>query len=141
MENSKERKWVSIALGVLQAFIGLGAVPSGLLLMLDSTGGGMGFSLDLLEGTPFQSYFIPGLFLMSVNGIGNLAGGVLNFIRYRFAGEISIGLGILLMGWIVIQVGLIGFVHWMQPMYFVLGLIEATLGLVLWNRKRRASVS
>jgi len=131
MKVPKGQRWISNALGVLQILIGVGGVPAGLILMLDPTGSGMGFSPELLAGTPFQNYFIPGLFLFAVNGLGSLVGGVLNVIRHRYAGETAVGLGILLMGWIIVQVGLLGLIHWMQPLYFGLGLIECVLGLIV----------
>lgn len=134
MNGSKGKRGVSNVLGVLQILIGVGGVPAGLILMLDPTGSGMGFSPELLAGTPFQNYFIPGLFLFAVNGLGSLVGGVLNFIRHRTAGETAVGLGLLLMVWIIVQVGLLGLIHWMQPLYFGLGLIELILGLIVRGR-------
>jgi hypothetical protein len=128
--NDRNRR-LAIILGCLQIFIGLGGVPSGLILALNPSGSGMGFSLDLLQGTPFSSYLIPGLFLFTVNGVATLGGGVATFLKYRYSGEIAIALGALLMAWIVIQVGLIGLVHWMQPLYLGLGLIELILGIIV----------
>lgn len=137
MKVPKGQRWISNALGVLQILIGVGGVPAGLILMLDPTGSGMGFSPELLAGTPFQNYFIPGLFLFAVNGLGSLVGGVLNVIRHRYAGETAVGLGILLMGWIIVQVGLLGLIHWMQPLYFGLGLIECVLGLIVRGGRQK----
>jgi hypothetical protein len=139
MNGSKAKRKISNTLGVLQILIGVGGVPAGLILMLEPTGSGMGFSPELLAGTPFQNYFIPGLFLFAVNGLGSLVGGFLNFIRHRYAGETAVGLGILLMGWIIVQVGLLGLIHWMQPLYFGLGLIECVLGLIVRSRRQAES--
>lgn len=117
-------------LGALQVFIGLGAVAGGCALVLDPTGGVLGIPLALLEGTPFRDYLVPGLVLLLVNGVGSLVGAWACFYQQGFAGVLATGLGIFLMLWIVLQVWWIGF-SWVHLLYFVLGLIEARLGLAL----------
>jgi hypothetical protein len=68
---------------------------------------------------------------MAVNGLGSLAGGLASFLRYRYAGEIAMGLGAFLMLWIVAQVGWIGLGHWPQSLYFGFGAVELALGWLL----------
>lgn len=118
-------------MGALQIFIGIGGVPAGLIFILDPSGAGMGFSPELLEGTFLPNYVIPGLFLLLVNGVATLVGGALSLLRHRYAGEAGLLLGLLLIAWIVVQVAMIGLVHWLQPLYFVLGVIELVLGLLV----------
>jgi hypothetical protein len=133
MEKNSRSRWLAIALGSLQIFIGLGAVAGGLVMMLDPSGSGMGFTIDLLQDSPFSSYLIPGLFLFLVNGVGSLLGSILTFIQYRYAGEIAIILGVIMITWIVIQVLIINYIHWMHPLYIGLGLLELFLGILLWK--------
>lgn len=128
MSSQKQRQWSFLVLGVLQGLIGVGAVSGGLLFIIDPTGKMLGIPPELLQGSPFPDYFIPGLFLFLVNGLGSLLGGSLTLLRYRHAGELAIALGIILMAWIVIQVLIINHVHWLHYLYFALGLLELVLG-------------
>ena len=114
-------------LGILQLFIGLGAVAGGVGLI----SGGLKFPLEWLSRSPFSDYLIPGIVLLVVNGIGSLIGSIASFRRYRYAGEIAVALGLFLTLWIVIQVYWIGGIHWLHILYFVLGVLELMLGLLL----------
>ena len=125
------RKW----LGVLQCLIGVGAVPAGFGLMLDPSGEALGFDPAWLQGSPFGSFLIPGAVLMTVNGFGSLWGCVASFRDSRRAGEIGLALGAFLMLWIVFQVYWIGLGSWLQPLYFVIGLLECALSLLVIRRR------
>ena len=118
---------IILGLGILQLLIGLGAVAGGVGLI----SGGLKFPLEWLSRSPFTSYLIPGIVLLTVNGIGSLVGGIASLKRYRYAGEIAIVLGVFLALWIVIQVYWVGGVHWLHILYFALGLLELMLGLLL----------
>ena len=122
-------------LGVLQAFIGLGAVAGGLSLILDPSGATLGTPLELLEDTPFTTFLIPGIVLFTVNGLGSLAGAVASFVRHRYAGEVALALGAFLIAWILVQVYWMSGVHWLHWLYLVLGIIETALG---WSVRRAA---
>lgn len=130
----KTRVWTG--LGILQAFIGIGAVAGGLGLMLNPSGGSLGLPLELLEKTPFSTYLVPGLVLFTVNGLGNLAGAVASFTRRRFAGEIAMALGAFLVAWILIQVYWMSGFHWLHWLYLGLGIVEAALGWSVWRAYR-----
>jgi len=121
-------------LGVLQIFIGIGAVGGGAAFLVDPSGAGIGIDVSLLEGSPFRDYFIPGLVLLAVNGLGSLAGAWLTLRKQRFAGFAGMGLGLFLMAWIVIQVSILSGIHWLQILYFALGLVEAALGYLVFRR-------
>lgn len=126
------KKSVVSALGILQIFIGIGAVPVGFVFIVDPTGASLGFPsewLATLATTPFKNYLVPGIFLFTVNGIGSLTGAFLTFRRHMLASLAAVGLGAFLMAWIVVQVLTLGPpLHWLQIMYFVLGTVELLLG-------------
>ena len=103
-------------------------------MMLYPDGSGLGLPLDLITDTPFADYFIPGLFLLLINGLLQLAGALSTFKNNPFAGKAGIYLGIMLMGWIAVQVWFIGLVSFLQTFYFVLGAVEVFLGLKLSRR-------
>ena len=123
-------------LGAFQAFIGVGAVAGGLGLTLDPSGASLGMSTDWLQGAPFPNFLIPGLFLLVVNGVCTLIGSALSFRRSRYAGEAAALLGAIMMAWIAIQVSIVSGsagISWLQPFYFLVGLIESAWGL--WLRR------
>ncbi len=115
-------------LGLLQAFIGIGAVAGGLALMVDPSGQSLGVPLDLLENTPFASFLMPGIVLFTVNGLGSLIGAVASFTRHRYAGKAAMALGAFLVAWILIQVLWMSGFHWLHWLYLSLGIVEAVLG-------------
>jgi hypothetical protein len=117
-------------LGILQVFIGIGAVPAGMLMIINPSGSDLSMTVEMLFNSPFPNFLIPGIFLLGFNGMGSLLGALATFKRYRFASKIAIGLGIFLILWITVQVYWLG-IHWLHILYFILGIIELVLGLKL----------
>jgi hypothetical protein len=130
----KMRKSRFYGLGVLQVFIGVGAVAGGLGLALDPSGKSLGIPLELLDKTPFATFLVPGIVLFIVNGLGSLAGAVASFARHRYAGETALALGAFLAAWILVQVYWMDF-HWLHGLYLGLGIAEMVLG---WAVRRSA---
>ena len=139
-DKGKKSKLIAFGLGALQVFIGVGGIAGGLGLVTEPNGSNLGFEVELLSKSPFSDYLIPGIFLLTVNGIGSLVGGILSFLRNRFAGRCAMVLGALLMIWIVAQVWWIGLTIWLQPLFFGLGALELVLGLLLWRTKRLSEI-
>jgi len=105
-----------------------------LLVMLNAFGGGYyglsgapGVDPAWLDGTPFSSYFVPSLFLLTVIGGGMAVATAAWILKSRVAPWLSLAMGVTLMSWIVVQVAMIGYVSWMQPVSFVAGAAVATL--------------
>ncbi len=115
-------------LGSLQVFTAIGAIPAGIGYLIDTTGEGMGVSVDLLADSPLKSFLLPGLFLLLVNGLANLFGAYLSFTRYKYAGYTGLILGVLLSLWIIIQVAWILLSSVLQPLYLLIGLVNTYLG-------------
>ncbi len=129
--EKRERSCSVIILGSLQVFIGLGAVGGGIMLISDPSGGGLGIPVELLEGSPFSDYLIPGLVLLAFNGFGSVFGSILTFRRHRFCSLTAAALGVFLMAWIVVQVMIFNSIHWVHATYFTLGLVELILGILI----------
>lgn len=98
----------------------LGAVL--LLLAANAFGGGyygMAGAKDVpvewLEGSPFSDYFIPGLFLFTVIGGTALTAAIAVLIRHHYARKAAFTCGTFTILWIIVQVSIIGYVSWMQP--------------------------
>jgi len=135
MQDTSVKGKVYNGLGSLQAIIGLGALVGGFMLVKDPSGSALGVPLSFLEGSPFSDFLIPGIFLLAVNGIGSIIGAGLSITRNRFAQEIAIVLGAILVAWIVIQVVIIRSFSWMHILYIILGVVE--LGIGLYIRRHR----
>ena len=138
MENTNVKRKAYIGLGSLQAFIGLGALGGGFMLVKDPSGSALGVPLSLLEGSPFTDFLIPGIFLLVINGIGSMIGAGLSFTRKRYAQEIAIVLGAILVAWIVIQVIIIRSFSWLHILYFILGVVELVIGLYIRRHRFKA---
>jgi hypothetical protein len=119
-----------------------------LLVMVNAFGGGF-YGLNgakaipraWLDGSPFHSFFIPSLFLFFVIGGGMLVATIVQLRKARLAPWVSLGMGVLLMLWIVVQVSIIGYVSWMQPTSFIAGAAIATLAGAMLRHERREQVA
>ena len=135
----RNRKGVVGGLGGLQVFIGLGAVGGGLGLMLEPSGSKFGIPLELLDNSPFSTYLVPGIILLTFNGLGSLVGAAASFTRHQYAGGSAMALGAFLVAWIILQVYWIEGFHWVHALYLGLGFVEFALGWSLWKAVRRGS--
>jgi len=120
-----------VSQGVIQIFVGIGAVAGGALLIVAPSGELLQMSTDMLKGAPFDDFRIPGIVLFLVNGLGQIVGGILTLRRNRIAGFLGAALGIALMIWLFVQVNIIGGGHILQYGYFMIGVIETTLSFVI----------
>jgi hypothetical protein len=127
---------VAKGLWALQVFIGVGAVGGGLALVSEPTGAILKMPIEMLENSPFSTYLFPGIVLFLFNGMGSLGGAWASFKRYRFAGEIAMGLGVFLVAWIALQVYWIAAFHWVHALYLCMGLLEFILGWLLRSSLR-----
>jgi len=138
MNENKKSRFLPYSLGVLQAFIGVTAVMGGFGLVLDPTGTKSNVSLEWLSNSPFPDYFVPGLVLLTVIGGGNVLASIVTFLQSRYAGSLAIGLGSLLILYMITEVGFVGLRNLLQPLYFVLGVIAVILGMKLSKSIRTA---
>ena len=122
--------------GILQFFIALGAIGAGIMMILKPDGSMMHMPLSMLKGSPFGDFLVPGLILFIVNGLGSVFAGVLSFRKSKVAAFAGIFFGMGLMIWIFVQVNMIGGGHWLQYLYFFLGLIEILLGFAIREVER-----
>jgi hypothetical protein len=124
-------------LGSLQAFTALGAIPAGIGYLLDISGQRMGVTTDLLANSPLDSFLLPGLFLVFVNGIANALGAFLSFTRNKFAGHVGLILGIILIIWIIIQIYWITLSSFLQPLFLIIGTAYIFLGWKIMKQSSR----
>lgn len=127
-----------VILGCLELFTAIGAIPAGLGFLTDTTGARMGTSTAMLGHSPFSSFLIPGLFLLIVNGFGQGFAAFLSFKKKEIAGIAGLVAGLVLVLWIIIQVYMIGLSHFLQPVFFITGILEGTLGYYILTSTNKA---
>lgn len=114
----------------LHAFLGVGAIGAGQALVRDPSGHTMTFKTGWLEGSPFHSYRIPGLFLVGVIAQANLASAFALGRHARGGPLVSAATGLLLVTWLTIQTAIIGVRHWTQAIWWVMFPLVAALGAI-----------
>lgn len=117
-------------LGSIQVFVALGALPSGILYLVDTSGALMGHTPALLANSPLTGFLIPGLFLLIIHGIGNLLCAYLSFKKEPIAGKWGLYMGVVLSVWILIQISWLGYISFLQPLLLFIGIAEI---LVSWR--------
>lgn len=116
---------------ILICFVGLTATISGLLMISKHNGEILGLSPSLLEQTPFDNFFIPGILLTVLVGVVNLVAVFFNIQRHVNRYNWAIAGGVMITGWIIIQMILIQTAHWLHFIYLGMGVFIILLAFQL----------
>lgn len=119
-------------LGTLLAFSALNAFGGGYY----GLAGAKGVPTQWLAGSPFTSYFIPSLILFVIVGGSLLAACAAVFAAQRWASRLTVAAALIVLGWITVQVAIIGFVSWLQPVTAIIGVILLGLAPTVSNTYR-----
>lgn len=117
---------------VALAVLGLGALAGGAALVSKPDGSVMGFSVDILEGSPFRDFTIPGLILGGLFGTGSLLVAGMGLRHARIAPFLAFAIGCGQMIWIVVELAIIGEFSFLHPTFFGVGLLIAATS-VAWG--------
>lgn len=118
---------------ILQIFIGVGAVGGGLMATLFPEGpAGMG--PEALKNSPFDNFLIPGIILLTVIGLGHIISGIITYKRFRIHPYATCITGGALIIWIIVQCIMLNTVVLLHIIFFVFGVIEFGIGIVLLFR-------
>lgn len=125
----------SISLYILFALIlfqGISGVAGGIALVLDPSGASIQIPLDWLQGSPFDTYLIPGLILLIVLGIYPLVLFYALIRKQSWAWQGSVFLGIALIIWILIEILIIGYQPKppLQLIYGIVGILILVFSLI-----------
>lgn len=121
--DPRRRNAVRHVLGAILAFGALNALAGGYY----GLSGAKGVPTEWLAGSPFSSYFVPGLVLFVVVGGSLTMATIAVFARWRSSRVVALGAGSIVLAWLAVQVSIIGFVSWMQPVTAIAAV--AVLGL------------
>ena len=132
MNANNKNKLMVYFLAVIQTFIGITAIAGGLRLVSNPKGL-PDVPLEWLLNSPFTNYFFPGLVLMIVIGFGYVVSGTVTFLRKGYSGSMAALLGICLILYMTIEFWFVGLRNFLQPLYFILGVIVLLLGLKIFK--------
>lgn len=118
----------------LAGFVALSAIGGAIELVGWPRGTGY-VPIEVLHGTPFTTFVVPGLLLGLVVGGTSLVATVLAGVRSRGAVYATVIAGGTLTGWIASEVAMMRSIHWLHAIYGIAGV--ALLALGLWSRWRR----
>lgn len=128
----------------LLAFLGLGAIGGGGVLILSPSGEWMGMPLSMLNHSPFGSFLIPGIILFTVLGVFPCLliyalikkpkwsfPEFFNFFKDMFwAWTFTIYVAFVLIIWIQTEMIILRDVHWAHTLYMFIALIILFVALL-----------
>ena len=118
----------------LHVFVGIGALFGGSGAILNPVDP-MGITVDVLKNSPFSSFLIPGIILLVAIGFGNIFAAVVLYYEYKYSLYISHLMGLVLVGWIVVQCIMMRNINILHVVYFIIGGIEMLLSLRLMKKR------
>lgn len=119
---------------VLLLVTGINGIVAGLLFILAPDGSMMGMSTEYLSNAPFSNYLIPGITLFVINGLMNIMAALATIKKHRKFPLLIILQGILLSGWIIIQVEMVRDFNPLHTTMLSIGLCLCLLGIVLKSK-------
>ncbi len=135
MKLIRNRKLLEKFLLFLHVLVGLGAMAGGLAAITDPRSP-LGITVEALKYSPFRNFLIPGILLFTVIGLGNIFSALMFLIKTKYQGYISSIFGWALVIWIVVQCIMLQAIVFLHVLFFVIGLIQAALSLVLLFEQR-----
>lgn len=124
-------------------FQAISGIAGGIGLTFSPSGESIGLPISMIDNTLFNSFLIPGLFLLAILGIFPLILGYamikepkwklpnrLNvYDNYNYLWAYSLYLGLILVSWIIIQVYMVGGENILQLIYGLLGALILVVSL------------
>jgi hypothetical protein len=119
-----------LAMGVL-LFLGITSVLGALPLLRDPYGSPLSMPQSFLTHSPFHSFLVPGIVLLVCNGLLSFFIFVAVFRRQKFYGRWVFAQGMILAGWLLVEIAVLRFVVWPQWLYGGVACLLLVCGLWL----------
>ena len=145
-KEKKEAKWRPLyawIMIILIFILAIAALISGAMLFLSPGGDWLGMSTSVLDGSPFNSYLVPGILLFLFLGVFPFIVGLglvntswkwlkrINPFRgHYWAWTGALTTGVIVLVWIIVETALIGYVSVLQPVMGVWGALILCLALL-----------
>ncbi|MBL7931292.1 MAG: hypothetical protein JNL60_05305 [Bacteroidia bacterium] len=122
---------------VMLLLLAINALAAGYSLMSDPSGEALGMSPELLRFSSFKNFFIPGLVLFTVNGVFALVTALVIIKRWPFFPFWIFCQGLLLTGWILIQVLLLRQFNFLHAIMGTTGVFFITAGFLFLKKSSK----
>jgi hypothetical protein len=109
-------------------FVAINALLAGYLFIADPSGSRLNISAALLHNSPFTTFLIPGIILFTVNGVFNLIAAMATILELKNYPRFIIWQGIILIGWIIIQIILLQNLNFLHFILSGIGVLLFMLG-------------
>lgn len=109
--KTRKEKLIRLILGSSLMLLGINALGGGIYGMM----GAEAVPTAWLKGSFLNSYFVPALILFSCVGIPAVLASVAVFKQHSSDRKLSFSSAIITLLWILIQMAIIGYVSWLQP--------------------------
>ncbi len=121
---------------ILLFFLAINAIGGGLLLIIDPTGKTIQIPVELLQGTPFNDYLIPGLILFLAIGVLSIVTAIKTIKQSINYPWFIIVQGSVLIGWLTIEIILNSkfFEPGLHYPLYAIGLFFIIAGLIIKKR-------
>ena len=115
----------------LEIVLGVGALGGGAALVLGPRGQIIPLPVAALQGSPFDTYLVPGLILFFVLGVGPLVAAWLSWRRQRWGPVLAIVVGVALLAWMIVELAIVGYTSSppLQAIYLSLGAAIFFIGI------------
>ncbi len=123
-------KIIKLTTVILLSLTGINAIIAGGLFIIDPTGQKMGMSVDYLKTSPFENFLIPGVTLFTINGLLNLVAAIYILRNRKYSLFWAMLQGILLCGWIVVQVIMVQDLNILHIIMFTIGSILVGISMI-----------
>ena len=131
LEMINSQRLIKIFLIAAELVVGITAILGGYGLIFND---GMGLPSAWLSGTPFSSYFWPGVILALVVGGTNISAAVLVLRNHRYSLEMSAVAAFGLLIWLFVEVYMLPHSSMLQIIYFSLGIFILTLTMFSFKK-------
>jgi len=128
-ESSKAFKRARITALVLLFFLGISALPAGIMMIVDPSGISIKLPLELLEHTPFNDFLIPGIILGLFNGVLSLLVAILVLRKHRLQSWLVLFQGTVLTIWLTVEVLMGIFYSLLTLPYYLVAFVLLVCGI------------
>jgi hypothetical protein len=124
----KEARIVAI---VALVFLFLSGVVGAIPLIVNPGGEPWSMPQSVLQYSPFRSYLVPGIILLIANGLLSLWVLWMTVSRRPGFGWWVIVQGVVLLGWLIVEVAMLRLVVWPHYMYGTVAIVLVTSGIII----------
>jgi hypothetical protein len=122
-------KAIRITALVILIIVAVNGLVAGFLFMMDPSGSYLGLNVEVLQYAPFKNFLIPGIALFVFNGVFNVVAATYTIFRWKGWKLLVLLQGLVLFGWIIIQVILLRELHYLHFIFAGAGVLLILLAI------------